>query len=335
MKAVILKKVGEPLEVSEVDVPKPGYGEVLVKIVRTGVCYRDVLTVDGFFPRVKTPLVLGHEIAGVVVDKGDGVEEVDVGDRIASLPYVPCGECEYCRSGRENICRNRKWYGEVLNGSYSEYMLLDKRSIVKLERDIDWNYVAISSCVLGMVVHAIMDFGGIREGDKVLVTGASGGVGIHAVQLAKYFGGEVIAITRKEEKASFIEEAKPDHIIIAKGDFSKEVKKLTGGVDLVLETVGEPTFNYSLRSLKWGGRMAVIGNVNVKAPQLPLGLLILRENLVHGVISSTKKSLEKALEIGYEGRVKAIGSEMSLWDVEDAHDILRRGEARGRIFLKP
>lgn len=335
MKSVVLREIGKPLEVVDKDVPKPGPNEVLVKIIRTGVCFRDVLTVDGFFPRVKTPLVLGHEIAGVVVDKGDKVIDIEIGDKVASLPYVPCGECEYCRAGRENICRNRRWYGEVLDGSYSEFILLDKRSIVKLERDLDWNYVAISSCVIGMVIHAIEDFGGIEPGDKVLVTGASGGVGIHAVQLAKYYGAEVFAVTRSEDKARFIERVKPDHIIISSGDFSREVKSLSGGVDLVIEAVGEPTFQYSLKSLKWGGRMAIIGNVNVKPVSLQLGLMILRENLIHGVISSTLRTLKKALEIGYEGGVKAIGIEMSLWDVEKAHDMLREGKATGRVFLKP
>ncbi len=335
MKSVVLREIGKPLEVVDKDVPKPGPNEVLVKIIRTGVCFRDVLTVDGFFPRVKTPLVLGHEIAGVVVDKGDKVIDIEIGDKVASLPYVPCGECEYCRAGRENICRNRRWYGEVLDGSYSEFILLDKRSIVKLERDLDWNYVAISSCVIGMVIHAIEDFGGIEPGDKVLVTGASGGVGIHAVQLAKYYGAEVFAVTRSEDKARFIERVKPDHIIISSGDFSREVKSLSGGVDLVIEAVGEPTFQYSLKSLKWGGRMAIIGNVNVKPASLQLGLMILRENLIHGVISSTLRTLKKALEIGYEGGVKAIGIEMSLWDVEKAHDMLREGKATGRVFLKP
>lgn len=335
LKAVLLKELGKPLEIVDVETPRIGRHGVLIKLVRTGVCFRDVLTVDGFFPRVRTPLILGHEIAGIVVDKGDEVTGVDVGDKVASLPYVPCGECEYCRSGRENICRNRKWYGEVLDGSYAEYMVVDERAVVKLERDIDWNYVAISSCVIGMLVHAISDFGGVKSGDKVLVTGASGGVGIHAIQLVKYFGGEVIAVTSKESKAKFIEDLKPDHLIISKGDFSREVKQIVGGVDLVIEAVGEPTFQYSLRSLKWGGRMAVIGNVNVKSPPLPLGLIILRENLIHGVISSTRRSLRKALEIGYEGGVKAVGIEMSLWDVEEAHELLRRGEARGRIFLKP
>jgi acryloyl-coenzyme A reductase len=303
--------------------------------MRTGVCYRDILTVEGFFPRVTLPIVLGHEIAGIVVDKGCKVDEVDINDKVVALPYISCGECEYCSSGRENLCKNRRWYGEVLNGSYSDHVLVHKNSIVKMDPEVDWNYAAISSCVIGMVIHALDELGDIDEGMKVLVTGAGGGVGIHAIQVAKAYGTEVVAVTSSEDKVDFIRQLNPDHIIVSRGDFSKEVKKTVGPVDIVVEAVGEPTFHSSLRSLKWGGRMAVIGNVNVKPASLPLGLIILRENLIHGVISSTKKSLRKALEMGNKGLVKAIGMEMSLWDVEKAHEILRQKRARGRVFLRP
>jgi len=335
LRAVFLEEFGGDLKIQEVDKPSPGRGEVLVKIIRTGVCYRDILTVDGFFPRAKLPLILGHEIAGIVEEVGGDVEDVSVGDTVVSLPYVPCGECQYCRSGRENICINRRWYGEVLDGSYSEYILLDKRSIVKVEGEVDWNYLAISACVIGMLIHAIEDFGGIGDGSKVLVTGASGGVGIHAIQISKIYGADVIAVTSSEDKVKFIESVSPDHIIVSKGDFSRDVKELTGGVDLVLETVGGPTFKNSLKSLKWGGRLALIGNVTVESPSLQLGLMILRENLIHGVISSTRRTLMKAIDYGLRGLVKAIGQEMSLWNIGEAHRILREGRSRGRVFLKP
>jgi len=335
LKSVFLEKIGGPLTIKEVPEPEPGDEWVLVKIMRTGVCYRDILTVEGFFPRVTLPIVLGHEIAGIVVDKGCKVDEVDINDKVVALPYISCGECEYCSSGRENLCKNRRWYGEVLNGSYSDHVLVHKNSIVKMDPEVDWNYAAISSCVIGMVIHALDELGDIDEGMKVLVTGAGGGVGIHAIQVAKAYGTEVVAVTSSEDKVDFIRQLNPDHIIVSRGDFSKEVKKTVGPVDIVVEAVGEPTFHSSLRSLKWGGRMAVIGNVNVKPASLPLGLIILRENLIHGVISSTKKSLRKALEMGNKGLVKAIGMEMSLWDVEKAHEILRQKRARGRVFLRP
>jgi len=335
LKAIFLEEVGANLTIREVPQPDPGEDWVLVKIIRTGVCYRDILTVDGFFPRVSLPIILGHEIAGIVVEKGVNVDNININDKVVALPYIPCGECEYCLGGRENLCRNRKWYGEALNGSYSDYALVHKNSIVKMVPEVDWNYAAISACVIGMVIHALEDLCGVDEDMKILVTGASGGVGIHALQIAKAYGAETIAVTSNMKKVSFIEKVKPDHIIVSGDDFSTQVKKVTGPVDIVIETVGEPTFYHSLRSLKWGGKMAVIGNVNVKPVSLPLGLIILRENIIHGVISSTKRSLKKALELGSKGLVRAIGMEMSLWEVEKAHKILKDKKAMGRVFLKP
>jgi acryloyl-coenzyme A reductase len=335
LKAIFLEKIGEELIIKNIDVPSPEDDWVLVKIVRTGVCYRDILTAEGFFPKVRLPLILGHEISGIVVEVGKNVSKVSVGDKVVSLPYIPCGKCEYCREGRENICKNRIWYGEIIDGSYSEYVLVHKNSIIKMEPEVDWNYAAISSCVIGMVIHAIEDLGGISQGMKVLVTGAGGGVGIHAIQIAKALGGEVVAITSSEEKVGHIESLKPDHILLSSGDFSRDVKGLVGGVDIALDTVGQPTFIYSLKSLKWGGRLAVIGNVTVKPVDLQLGLIILRENIIHGVISSTMRTLKKALELGAKGLIKPIGIEMRLEDVPKAHEMIKRRNVLGRVFLKP
>ena len=335
MKAVFLEKLKSPLVIRDTSIPEPKGEWMLVKLIRTGVCYRDILTVDGFFPRVKLPIILGHEIAGIVEEVGSEVEDFKKGDEIVTLPYIPCGKCEFCRAGKENLCPNRRWYGEIVNGSYAEYILIHKNSAMKMQPRVEWNYAAISSCVIGMVIHALEDFGSVKEGMKILITGASGGVGIHAVQVAKALGAETIAVTTSEDKINFIESVKPDHIILSHGDFSKEVKSSIGPVDIVVETVGQPTFNYSLKSLKWGGRIAVIGNVNVIPVNLKLGLIILRENLVHGVISSTKRTLKRALELGNKRLVKAVGHEMTLWDVEKAHNILRAKKSRGKIFLKP
>ncbi|MGC8609015.1 MAG: alcohol dehydrogenase catalytic domain-containing protein, partial [Thermoplasmata archaeon] len=104
MKAAFLNRINEPLEIRDTDMPDPGENEVIVKQAETGVCYRDLLTATGFFPKVKLPIIPGHEIGGTVVKTGEGVRNFRVGDRISSLIYVPCGKCEYCLSGNENLC---------------------------------------------------------------------------------------------------------------------------------------------------------------------------------------------------------------------------------------
>lgn len=335
MKAAVLKSFNQPLEICDVDSPRiMEEDDVLIHIVRTGVCYRDILTVEGFFPQVKPPIILGHEIAGVVEDVGPQVSSFRRGDKVVSLTYIFCGKCSYCLSGRENLCRSRKWFGEHINGSYAEYVVVKERSLQHIPDRVNWNQAAISACVIGMLIHALRDQAGIKEGDTVLITGAGGGVGIHAIQVAKAYGAKVIATTTSKHKVNAIWSVGADDVILVKeGRFSKTVKDRYGGVDVALEAVGEPTFQETLRSLKWGGKVIVIGNINVKPVSLALGLIILRENQVIGNISSTKSSLREALKLCREGKVKAIGEEMPLEKINEAHKKIKRKEVIGRVFI--
>lgn len=337
MKAVVMKEYRKPLVVEEWDKPEPGPGEVVVEIEMTGICYRDILTVDGFFPRAKPPLILGHEIAGRIVEVGEGVKEFSIGERVASLTYIPCGECEYCRRGEENLCRNRRWFGEDLHGSYAQYVNAHVRSLVKVPDNIPPEAAAISACVTGMLVHALKTRGRLREGERVLVTGAGGGVGVHAVQLAKTYGAEVLAVTSSEEKARRLRELGVDHVIVSgDGRFSREVKSATGGegVDLALDCVGL-TVVESVRSLRWGGRVIQVGNVKPEPIPIPLGLLILKENNIAGSLSCTKRELEEALRLHSEGKVRAVATTMPLEEAEKAHRMIRERRHFGRITLKP
>ncbi|MGC8948864.1 MAG: zinc-binding dehydrogenase, partial [Thermoprotei archaeon] len=185
--------------------------------------------------------------------------------------------------------------------------------------------------------HALKVKGGLVEGEKVLVTGAGGGVGIHAVQMAKALGAKVIAVTTSEWKIDKIRSAGADDIIISKGTFSDDVKKLTDGegVDLVLESVGQPTFEQSFRSVRWGGRIIVVGNVNVQPVNLNLGPLILRGVTISGSVSSTKIDLLQALRLTAEGKIKPIIHDVvPLEQVQQVHDMMRKKETVGRVLLR-
>ncbi|HIQ30465.1 MAG TPA: alcohol dehydrogenase [Candidatus Caldiarchaeum subterraneum] len=338
MKAVLMTGYNRPLEVRDVeDYGDLAVGEAVVKIEMTGVCYRDILTVEGHFPKAKPPLILGHEIAGRITALGGDSKEFREGDRVVSLTYIACGECTYCRRGQENICRKRLWFGEDLNGSYAEYVKTHIRSLVKVPDNIPAEGAAIAACVTGMVLHSLKRVGGAGAGDSALVTGAGGGVGIHAVQILKALGARVIALTTSPEKAETIYSYGADDVIIAGEKAYEQVRALTGGegVDLVVETVGEPTFQLSLRSVKWGGRIAVIGNVTAASVNIPLGLLILRENKVSGSISSTKEDVKEALDMTASGRLKPVGRVFPLEKAQEAHEAVKRRKILGRAFLKP
>jgi acryloyl-coenzyme A reductase len=335
-KAAVLERINEYPRVKEVDEEEPGDNEVIIEQDVTGICYRDILTMEGFFPRAKFPIIPGHEISGRVKEVGRNVIKFKKGDRVASLIYVPCGNCEFCRTGRENLCRNKKVFGEELQGAYRKYVRVPEISLVKVPRNVSPEAAAISACVTGMVVQALETVGHLKAGENVLITGAGGGVGAHAVQVAKALGARVIAETTSEWKKEKILEIGADDIVSGK-DFQKKVKELTGGdgVDLVLETVGEQTFGDSFRSLSYGGRVIVVGNVNVSNLQVPTGNLILKGNWIAGSISSTRKSLRKALKLTSEGKVHAIvGKVFNLEQVEEAYRAMKNREIFGRAFLR-
>ncbi len=337
MRAVFMTGYGRPLEVREAEVPRPGAGEVLVRIEMTGACYRDILTVEGFFPKARPPLILGHEIAGRIAELGEGVEGFTKGERVVSLTYTYCGQCRNCRSGRENICRNRLWYGEDMDGSYAEYIRVKAGSLVKVPEAVPPEGAAIAACVTGMLIHAFQRVARLSENETVLVTGAGGGVGIHAVQIAKALGARVIALTSSPGKVEQITKAGADEVLVLGDKTLEEIKRITGGegIDLVLESVGQPTFSVSLRALAWGGRIVNVGNVSASSVEIPLGLVILRENMVSGSISSTKQDVEQALEMTARGLVRPIATVLPLEKAQEAHELMKRRESVGRMLFKP
>jgi len=337
MKAAVLREFKTPLRLEEVEEIKGlTRDEVLLKIEMTGVCYRDILTVDGYFPKTRLPIILGHEICGRVIDVGEDVVEFKKGDRVASLTYIPCGECIECRREEENICRRRLWFGEDINGSYAEYLKTTHRSLVRASEDLSSEAIAISACVTGMLIHALKTKGKLTKDERILITGATGGVGVHAIQIAKSYGADVIAVTGREQYVDRLYKLGADYVIVSRnGAYSNEVKSITGGagVDIVLECVGLSLIE-SLKSVRWGGRIIQVGNIKPEPIPLMLGHFILKEVSLHGSLSCTRKELAEALELHRSGRVKPITIVLPLEHVEEAHRMIRERKHFGRIMLK-
>jgi len=338
LRAVLLKKFKELPELTDLELdPSLGSNEVLLEVEMSGLCYRDLLTIDGYFPRTKLPIILGHEIAGKVLAVGEDVVDFKSGDRVASLTYIPCGKCKYCKSGNENLCKQRLTFGEEINGSFAQMVKVHERSLVKVPDNVTPEGAAIASCVTGMVLRAFRHVAKVKQDESVLITGAGGGVGIHAVQVAKALGCKVIAATSSEEKFKYIMEAGADEVLLSDDKMVEKVKRLTGddGVDVVLEAVGQPTFEKSLRCLAWGGRMVVVGNVTASSVEVPLGLIILKANSIAGTIAATKKDLEDALKLTADGKVRPVVTVYPLEKIYDAMEKMRRKESVGRLLLKP
>ncbi len=341
----VIQQVGyggpEVLVEKEVDVPTPGEKEVLVRVKGCGVCYRDTLVRRGLMKAKFLPIVPGHELSGEVVEIGEEVEGLTEGDYVTALTYVHPHCTPECRYGEENICKGNKWLGEEIDGCYSDYMVVPYWILKKIEKKppIPIESFSISTCVLGTIIRGLKTLGKAKLGDTVLITGASGGVGLHAIQIAKAYGLKTIAVTRSEHKAKLIESNGADHVIVAKERFHDEVKRLTDGkgVDIVLENVGGPTLDSSIRSLRKGGTLSLIGNVNPEPQKVLLGLLILKEIKVQGVFNATNKELEEAINLLTYGKITPVITRISLneEEVRKAHVMLEKGEAKGRIVITP
>jgi acryloyl-coenzyme A reductase len=335
MEAGFLDKLNSDIVFRDYIPPEPDDDEVTVDQTYTGVCFRDILTQQGFFPRVSLPVIPGHEIGGKIIKTGKNVQNFHVGDRVSSLIYIPCGKCRYCLSGKENLCINKIAYGEKINGGYSRYVNVSERSIVKVPSEVPEEAVPIAACVIGMLYHAIAKVGKIKKGDYVLITGAGGGVGVHAVQMVKALGGHPIAESGSKWKEEELYRLGAEHIVSPEKDYSKDVKEITGGgADIVLENVGIATFSKSLRSLKTGGRMVVIGNLKPEPVELPLGLIILKGNSIKGSISSTREDLKTGLDLLKSKIHPEIGEKIGLESINDGYRDMLGRKVMGRILIQ-
>ena len=339
MRAAILESFGGPdnFIVGEMPRPVPGVDQILVKVAACGVCGHDLLNRAGHFPHARLPLVPGHEIAGTVVETGLSVKRFKAGDRVALIQRIPCGLCVLCRSGRENICVSGPgFYGEEISGGYGDYVIASERNAVAVPDNIPLKIAAVLSCAIGTGFHARRR-ATLGLGDSVLVTGASGGVGIHTIKLAKLMGLKTIAVSSTEDKRDKLVAAGADEIVISPGyQFHKQAREITGGegVDAVIEIAGSPTFASSIRSVKAGGRVVLVGNVAPGNVPLNPAMSILKEINLIGSGHATLADLQKVVELVATNRIQPeIAAYIPRDRVSDAHRLMEERKTSGRVVL--
>ncbi len=322
MKAVQLVKFGAPrgaLQYTELPDPKPGPGEVVVRIEAAGVCGRDLVVRKGAFPHVKPPVIPGHEGIGRVVEVGPGVEKELIGVRVF-LSAVYDGTCEYCRRGLENLCRNAELLGESRNGTYAEYVVLPAKFVHPFH-GVDPRAAVVATCPLSTAVYALKHVD--VDGKKVLVVGA-GGTGLYIAQLAKVRGGDVYISTRSPEKAKILYELGIKTAVEGDKDF-----------DVVVDTVGSPTLERSLKLARRNGSVVVIGNVTGERASISPALIILRQVKVIGSMAFRPWDIYEALDLLRRGLIKPLYTEYRLENAAKAHEDMERGAVFGRAVLTP
>ncbi len=338
MKAMVVSEWGGPdvIRAAELEIPRVGPGQVLVRVRACGVCFLDTIVRSGLRSKAKRPLILGHEIAGDVAEVGSGVQTVKTGDRVAVAYRIVCGHCLYCRAERESLCANTRGVGVDMDGGYAEYALIPELSLQRVPDGVGYEQAAVCGCVVGACYVGLVKKANVRPGETVLVTGAGGGIGIHSVQIAKMCGARVIAITTSPGKVDRIREAGGDEVICTSGDFSDAVRKLSDGrgADVVLESVGSPVFAASFRALAKGGRFVFAGELTGAPASFNAALIIYKEPIITGVQAPTGGELGEVLHLVATGRLKPVVSEVApLAEAGRVHKMLAEKSHFGRVVL--
>jgi acryloyl-coenzyme A reductase len=345
MRAVVVRETGaaDVLHVEVVPTPACGPRDALIRVAACGVCTLDVVTRNGTYRRnVELPLIPGHEIAGSVVQTGTEVRGCRVGDRVATTQrFHICGTCRYCRGGQETLCSERRFLGQQgMMGGYAEYVAVGEDNIALVPPGVSDEHAAIAACAIGTTLNAVRDVGQVRLGERVLVTGAGGGLGAHAVQMARLAGAQVIAQTRSESKAALLADLGAHEVVVtARGeDFSSRVLSLTNGdgVDVLIDNVGTPLFDAMRRSLAVNGRWILVGQVTGDFVPFNLAQLFLRNQSMLSVHSTTRAQLEDTLQLIARGDVKpVIAGVHGLEDIGEIHARMEQGSVPGRIVVRP
>ena len=328
----------EPLvhEVSDEPIPEPGGSSVVVAVDACGVCHRDLLDRAGRFPFQRVPITPGHEAAGRVVAVGPAVTTFRPGDRVGTMHRDACGECRSCARGETSLCEGAAWVlGILADGGYARHLVVPESALFPVPEGLSVAEAAVMHCTFGTAYRDLKRLGRLEAGERVLVTGANGGVGAAALQIAARLGAEVIAAVRDARYTDFLKALGAHHVAVDPGD-GLHRHAAVGRVDVALDTVGAATFNGALRSLRLGGRLVVVGNILPEKVSMNLGYLITHGISIHGGSGASRRDMAELFALHAERPFQvAIDRTLPLARAEEAQRLVRAGGLRGRIVLVP
>jgi propanol-preferring alcohol dehydrogenase len=259
MQSVRLIAFAQPLVDRDVPDPEPAPDEVVIEIRAAGICHSDAHYRAGH-GRVALPLTLGHEIAGIVIEIGEDVTSVFVGDRVAAHYLLSCGTCADCARGGEQFCADGEMFGKECDGGFAERIAIPARNAVHIPQPIPFDEAAVMMCSTATVYHALR-LASLQPGESVAIIGF-GGLGVSALQLAGAFGASSIAaIDVVPEKLAAAAKLGAVAIDARRGDLASEITRIAGGsgVDVVLDLAGRASPRLAaLQSLAPGGRLVLV-----------------------------------------------------------------------------
>ena len=329
---------GGEVRLEERSVPEPHPGEVLVKVHGCGVGLTleraRIGALGGSVPRI-----VGHELSGVIAECGAGVDRWHEGDAVTTSFYLVCGHCRWCLAGRETLCLNFAGYvGTHADGGLAEYCLLPERNLVAVPDGVDTLTAGVVADALATPYHIAAARARILPGQTVAVIGAGGGVGIHMVEMARAFGGRVVAVERDPAKLARLRELELEVFDTGSAhSWSGELKAAAGTpLDTVIDFVATPdTLSNGLHALGRGGNLVIVGLEPGARFDLDPAHVLLNEIVVTGSRYASRREIGATLELVGSGQVRpVIGARFPLREVAKAFQTVRGNDAFGRILVE-
>jgi len=338
MKAVRIHQFGGPEVLTYEDIPDPQLrkDQVLVRVRACALNHLDLWVRKGL-PGVKLPHILGSDIAGEIAATGEYVIGFKPGQRVLVAPMHFCGHCAKCVAGLQNQCREFTVLGNGVDGGNCELIAVPAANVIPIPDSLDFNQAASVPLVFLTAWHMLVGRAGVRPGQTVLVLGASSGVGIAAIQIAKLFQCRVITTAGDESKLEKARALGADFgINHYQQKISEEVRCITNkeGVDIVIEHVGAATWDESLKSLKTGGTLVTCGATTGPNVGVDLRHLFARQLSLLGSYIGTMGELHEVLGHVFAGRLKPVVDRVfPLSDLSAAHEYLEKSQMFGKIVV--
>lgn len=338
MKAAVLHEFKKPLVVEEVARPVLGPNDVLIAVDACGVCHSDLHLADGdwkqFDAIVKKPLILGHEIAGRVVEKGASVSNLQIGDRVG-VPWIhwSCGECEFCREGNENLCSKQMITGATVDGGYAEFVKAPASHATKIPGNLSAQEVAPLFCA-GVTVYRALKQSKITSGQRLAVFGA-GGLGHLSIQIGRNFGATVIALDVSDEKLALAKSLGASVTLNAASPDAVKQLRTMGGVHAAIVTSAAPqAYQMAFYGLRPSGSLLAVGLPATDVGFPPI-MMAAKEVHIHATAVGTRKDLAEVLEMAAARKLHCQVSSRPLAHANEVLEELRHGRISGRIVLTP
>jgi NADPH:quinone reductase-like Zn-dependent oxidoreductase len=272
-----------------------------------------------------------------VLEVGEGVDHVAPGDRVAINPTISCDRCEFCLRGDHNLCVRHSILGEFQSGTYAEQVVVPALNVIPLPEDISFAEAAAFSLVGVTAWQMLITRGRLLPGEDVVIVGASGGVNTAALQIAKLAGARVFVVGSDAAKLSQAEALGADILIDrSQEDWSRAVYKLTHrrGVDVIVDNVGQATWMGSIRALRAGGRLLVVGSTSGPKVELDIRYIFAKQISILGSTMGSRDDYHRVMSLLFEGRLQAvIGAELPLEQARQAQEMLAAGDVFGKIVL--